>query len=99
MLAFQYISKFYGLISTTELTCDVQCEITEVKFDPLTGAKICEVIIPIDPGNYGTNYHDRRFYFYKDMGKAVVNRMNQIDQTNFAIKTRNQFYNQNNQPV
>jgi hypothetical protein len=82
MLAFQYISKFYGLISTTELTCDVQCEITEVKFDPLTGAKICEVIIPIDPGNYGTKYHDRRFYFYKDMGKAVVNRMNQIDQTN-----------------
>ena len=84
MLAFQYISKFYGLISTTELTCDVQCEITEIKFDPATGAKICEVIVPIEPDNFGTMHHDRRFYFFKDMGKAVVNRINQIDQTNTA---------------
>ena len=82
MLAFQYISKFYGLISTTELTCDVQCEITEIKFNPLTGAKICEVIIPNPDDNLGAKYHDRRFYFFKDMRRGVVNRTTQIQQTN-----------------
>jgi hypothetical protein len=70
MVTYQYISKFYGLVATTELTCDVQCEITEIKFDPATGAKVCEVVVPMDPGS--TNkYHDRRFYFYKDLSKGA----------------------------
>jgi hypothetical protein len=75
MVSFQYISKFYGLITTTELTCDVQCEITEIKFNPDTGMKICEVIIPVDDETLVTQYHDRRFYFYKDMGKSTINRL------------------------
>ena len=79
MLAFQYITKFYGLISTTPVTCDVQCEITEIKFDPKTGNKICQVIIPTTPGNLTTLHHDRRFYFYRDMGKSVINRNVRID--------------------
>lgn len=77
MVSFQYISKFYGLISTTELTCDVQCEITEIKFNPNTGIKICEVIIPVDDKTLGAQYHDRRFYFFKDIGKSTINRTNQ----------------------
>jgi hypothetical protein len=77
MVSFQYISKFYGLISTTELTCDVQCEITEIKFNPNTGMKICEVIVPVDDKTLGAHYHDRRFYFFKDMGNSTINRINQ----------------------
>ena len=73
MVSFQYISKFYGLITTTELTCDVQCEITEIKFNPNTGMKICEVIVPVDDTTLSAQYHDRRFYFYKDMGKSTIN--------------------------
>jgi hypothetical protein len=82
MLSFQYITKFYGLISTTPVTCDVQCEITEIKFDPATGQKICQVIVPVPSSTLGTLHHDRRFYFYRDMGKSVINRINHIDRDN-----------------
>lgn len=70
MVQFEYISKFYGLISTTELTCDVQCEITVVKLNITTGIKICESILPIPAGS-ATKYHDRRFYFFKDLSKGM----------------------------
>ena len=63
---YEYISRFYGLISTTELTCDVQCEITQVKFDAASGLKICEGIVEMSPEATSV-YHDRRFYFYKDL--------------------------------
>jgi len=82
MLSFQYISNFKGLISTTELTCDVQCEITEVTFDPESGRKLCEVIVPIDTTTLTTSFHDRRFYFYKDMGRSVMDRTAQIPASN-----------------
>ena len=85
MLTFEYISKFMGLISTTELTCDVQCEITQITFDPASGVKICESIVPLAPGTLNVNYHDRRFYFYKDLSKAgTINRTVQILGSNTA---------------
>jgi hypothetical protein len=70
MLTVEYISKFMGLISTTALTCDVQCEISQITFDPESGVKICETVVPTEPGNLSTLYHDRRFYFYRDMTKS-----------------------------
>jgi hypothetical protein len=82
MLTFEYISKFMGLISTTELTCDVQCEITQVTFDPSTGIKICEEVVKIPSGTLNIMHHDRRFYFYKDMSRSVLNRTMYIEDTN-----------------
>lgn len=80
---FEYISKFYGLISTTELSCDVLCEITVVKFDPVTGIQVCSAIQSNfgDPSLYsasnkenlkikGQYMHDRRFYFALDKNRG-----------------------------
>lgn len=56
-LEFEYISKFYGLIATTEFSCDVLCEITLVKFDPVTGRQICSAIVPsTDPSLRSNSY-------------------------------------------
>lgn len=68
--SYEYISRFYGLISTTELTCDVQCEIKQVKFDKGSGRKICEDVVPM-PEDAASVYHDRRFYFYKDLKRGT----------------------------
>lgn len=84
MITFEYISKFYGLISTTELTCDVQCEISQITIDPASGIKICETIVPVDGGVITTMHHDRRFYFFKDLRKGVLNRTEYIRPTDTA---------------
>jgi hypothetical protein len=60
---FEYISKIYGVVASSEFTCDIQCEITSVTFYISTGTVQSKQIIPVDPTN-GTTYHDRRFYFY-----------------------------------
>jgi len=68
---FEYISKFYGIISSSEFSCDVQCEISEITVDTLKGIKICErVTDPPEPGGSCT-WHDRRFYWYVDITAGI----------------------------
>ena len=62
--SFEYISKFYGVIASSELSCDVQCEITRITYYANSGSIQSKYIVPVDPEN-GTTYHDRRFYFYE----------------------------------
>ena len=54
---------FYGVIASSELSCDVACLMRTVKFDALTGDNYVETLgttYPDDPGN-SVSY--RRFYF------------------------------------
>jgi len=67
---FEYISKFYGIISSSEFSCDIQCEITEITVNTLTGIKLCERIVP-PVADGPCTWHDRRFYFYIDITKGV----------------------------
>jgi hypothetical protein len=67
---FEYISKIYGIISSSELSCDIQCEISEITVDTLRGTKLCERIVPV-PYDAPAWYHDRRFYFYVDISKGI----------------------------
>jgi hypothetical protein len=60
---FDYISKFYGVIASTQTCCDVQCEIRRKTYYENTGIEQSDYILPVDPANQLT-YHDRRFYFY-----------------------------------
>ena len=66
---FEYISKIYGIISSSELSCDIQCEISEMTIDILYGKKLCERVVPV-PQDAPAWYHDRRFYFYVDISKG-----------------------------
>jgi hypothetical protein len=62
-VSFEYIVGFYGVIASSELSCDVACAMKTVKFDPVTGDRYEESIgtsYPEDPGN-SVSY--RRFYF------------------------------------
>jgi len=64
-IQYEYIVMFYGVIASSELSCDVACAMKTVKFHPITGDKYEEsfgTIYPDDPGNT-VSY--RRFYFYK----------------------------------
>lgn len=66
LVTYEYIIMFYGLIASSELSCDVACVIKSVKYNPITGGEYDEVIgayYPEDPGN-SVSY--RRFYFIKD---------------------------------
>ena len=60
---FSYITRFYGVTTSSIYSCDVQCEITEVTIYASTGIEALRVVVPVDP-SYGSTYHDRRFYFY-----------------------------------
>ena len=64
-ISFEYIYMFYGLIASSELSCDVACGMRTVKFDPITGDRYEEndgTTYPEDPGN---SVSFRRFYFVK----------------------------------
>ena len=63
--SFETITKFYGIVGSSQYSCDVQCEITLVTFYISTGAVKCKQVVPVDP-SYGSTYHDRRFYFFVD---------------------------------
>ena len=67
---FEYISRIYGIISSSELSCDIQCEISEITVDTLHGTKLCERVVPV-PLDAPAWYHDRRFYFYVDISKGA----------------------------
>lgn len=65
LMTYEYIIMFYGLIASSELSCDVACAIKSVKYNPITADNYEEVIgayYPEDPGN-SVSY--RRFYFIK----------------------------------
>ena len=68
---YEYISKFYGVISSTEFSCDTQCEISEITVDTVTGVKLCERIVDPTPGGECT-WHDRRFYWYIDISGGIA---------------------------
>lgn len=61
--SFQYITRFYGVTTSSEYSCDVQCEITEVTYYISSGIEQQRTIVPVDL-SYGNTHHDRRFYFY-----------------------------------
>ena len=56
-VTFTYISRFLGVVASSELSCDVACAMTTVTFDPAQGNK---VDVSVDTPFY------RRFYFIKD---------------------------------
>ena len=70
-IKYEYIVLFYGVIASSELSCDVACAMKTVTFNPLTGDNYEEsygTVYPDDPGNT-VSY--RRFYFYRaDADKA-----------------------------
>ena len=62
-ISYEYIVQFYGVKASSELSCDVACQIKTVVFDPVTGGRYEETLgttYPDDPGNQ-VSY--RRFYF------------------------------------
>jgi hypothetical protein len=64
-ISYEYIFMFFGVIASSELSCDVACSIKTVMFDPITGGNYEESFgtsYPEEPGNT-TSY--RRFYFLK----------------------------------
>ena len=64
-ISFEYIVMFYGVIASSELSCDVACRMKTVIFDPITGGRYEQkfgTTYSDDPGN-SVSY--RRFYFIK----------------------------------
>lgn len=64
-ISYEYIFMFFGVISSSELSCDVACSIKTVTYNPITGGEYEESFgtsYPEEPGNT-TSY--RRFYFIK----------------------------------
>ena len=53
---FTYISRFIGVVASSELSCDVVCTMTTVEFDPVSGNNV-------DISGMSPQY--RRFYFIK----------------------------------
>lgn len=76
-LSFEYIVMFYGVIASSELSCDVACAMKTVSFHPITGDNYTE--------SYGTTYDDdpgntvsyRRFYFSKSETDKNANSVSQ----------------------
>jgi hypothetical protein len=67
-VTFEYITKFYGIIGSSQYSCDVQCELEEITYWPFSGKVKCKRKVPNpDPKISNTRYHDRRFYFYVDI--------------------------------
>jgi hypothetical protein len=86
--SFEYISKFYGVIASSELSCDVQCEITKITYYANSGSIQSKYIVPVDPEN-GTTYHDRRFYFYEVQVPSVDTKeaaVSDADKSIFAMQ-------------
>jgi hypothetical protein len=62
-IQYEYIVKFYGLIVSSELSCDVACLIRTVTYDPVTGAKYTQQDGAFYPNDQGNLMSYRRFYF------------------------------------
>ena len=69
-LSYEYITMIYGVIASSELSCDIACYMKTVTFDAITGDNYKETFgttYEEDPGN---NISYRRFYFiYKKDAK------------------------------
>lgn len=66
-LSYEFIVMIYGLIASSEFSCDIACAMKTVAFDPVSGDNYTEsygTINDNDPGNT-TSY--RRFYFSRTM--------------------------------
>ena len=86
-ISYEYIVQFYGVIASSELSCDVACQMKTVKFDPVTGDRYEEsygTTYPDDPGNE-VSY--RRFYFIQisDTTAATLAAAAATDPTKRAI--------------
>jgi hypothetical protein len=62
-LTYEYIIMFYGVIASSELSCDVACAIRTVTFDALTGDNYVETVGTTYPDDPGNTVSYRRFYF------------------------------------
>ena len=60
----EYIVKIYGVVASSELSCDVVCGMKKVQFHPITGAGYKE-IDDREPDKWGNKRAYRRFYFIK----------------------------------
>lgn len=73
--SFKYITRFMGVIASSQLSCDVQVKLRKVTFDPIRNVKLSEedVADPDDAAkeDLGCTYHDRRFYFTVDYTKST----------------------------
>jgi hypothetical protein len=72
--SFEYISRFMGVIASSQLSCDVQVKLKKVTFNPVANVKLSEEDVP-DPDTaaqeeMGCTFHDRRFYFTVDYTKC-----------------------------
>ena len=64
----QVITKFYGVTASSELSCDVVCDIEFITYDPITGSNYSVTLgcsYPDDPTWRYCIYCFRRFYFIK----------------------------------
>jgi hypothetical protein len=62
-MTYEYIIMFYGVIASSELSCDVACAIRTVNFDVLTGENYVETVGTTYPDDPGNTVSYRRFYF------------------------------------
>lgn len=62
-MSYEYIIMFYGVIASSELSCDVACLMRTVKFDVLTGENYVETVGTTYPDDPGNTVSYRRFYF------------------------------------
>lgn len=63
LVQWDYISRFYGVIASSELSCDVACEIRRMTYNPVTGASYSEDIGCVNETNPEDDKCKRRFYF------------------------------------
>jgi hypothetical protein len=67
-IQIQMITKFFGVIASSELSCDVVCSIDFITYDPVTGGKYTSYTgcsYPDDDTFEGCAFCYRRFYFIR----------------------------------
>lgn len=74
-LSYEFIVMFYGIIASSEFSCDVACAMKTVAFDPVSGDNYTESFGTINENDPGNTTSYRRFYFgrtTKDKGSDTV---------------------------
>jgi len=69
-ITVQIITKFFGVIASSELSCDVVCAIEFITYDPITGSNYsattgCSASYAEDPMFKACPFCYRRFYFIR----------------------------------
>ena len=62
---FEYFTMIYGVIASSEFSCDIACAMKTVRYDPITGGNYEESYGTIYPDEPGNTVSYRRFYFYR----------------------------------